>query len=438
MAWISTQRAGRRDSVHTAWLIEFLQLGFVLAAFLYFLLPGDILLAFGWNYLGGGAQFEKIHVATYLVIFIFALLLFADGRFRNAAISICCTELSFAGFGITISGVALYAIAEKHVSIAPFIDTFVAALVITIGFICLSGRFLRVFRYLLDVYFIASIAIMFIEYYRKADIFFPNALRYHDFYRASALFEGPLSAASLLALYSLVILISTRISLSLSCAMRLLLSFASFAAILTTGGRTSLVAGVVIGIGYFGISLINQMRRGYFAKAGLIYGGIAVPLVIVGVVILISLGFFDTIAARFQNDIGSAYSRELALDMLSNMSIGDLWFGLSASDVLNLVSIQKELGLIAIEISWVNFILVCGLIFVIPLFIAYLFFLFCFLPKYCGWSVIYLSLFLLITTAASNGIWSKTTVLSTSMAMFISFLRTVDPSEGRIKNRGRV
>ena len=429
MTWISTRPIRRRSSIPVAWFIEFLHLGFILAAFLYFLLPGTLLVSLGWNYLGGGAEFEKIHIATYLVTIIFGLLLFSDARFRNAVISLCCTESSLISFGIVVGAVASYAIVAKHVSIAPFIDTFAAALAITIGFICLSQRYLRIFRALLNVYFVLSIVIVFFEYYSKVNIINPDAyLHYHDFYRASALFEGPLTASSLLALYSLVILITTQISFSLLSGGRLLLSFASFVGILTTGGRTSLVTCAVIAFVYLGLSLINQLRRGYIAKAGLVYAAIAVPLVVIGLIVFLWLGLFDTIAARFNNDIGSAFSRQLAIDMLYNMSIGDLWFGLSANDVLNLVAIQKELGLIAIEISWVNVILVCGLIFTIPFFLTYLLFLFRFLPKYCGLSVMYPSLFLLITTAASNGIWSKTTILSTSMAMLVSFMRRVDVS----------
>lgn len=427
MTWISAQPLGRRGSVSVAWFIELLQLSFVLSVLLYFLLPGNLLVVLGWAYLGGGAEYQKIHIATYFLILVFGLQFSVDTRFRNTVVSLCFTDFGLLGFGVAVFGVASYAIIAKNMSVAPFVDTFVAALIVAIGCICLSDRHLRNFKYLLNSYFIISIAIMFFEYFTKFNIIYPEAtLRYHDFYRSSALFEGPLSAASLLALYSIIMLVSTPISMSLNCAMRLLLAFASFAAILTTGGRTSLVVCVAIAIGYIGISFINQFRRGYFTKVGLIYFAIALPLTVIGLVVFLSLGLFDTIAARFQDDIGSAYSRQLALDLVFNMSIGDLWFGLSPGDVLNLVAVQQELGLIAIEISWVNFILVCGLIFTIPLFLTYLLFLFRFLPKYCGSYVIYASLFLLITTAASNGIWSKTTILSTSVGMFFSFMGRVD------------
>ena len=83
----------------------------------------------------------------------------------------------------------------------------------------------------------------------------------------------------------------------------------------------------------------------------------------------------------------------------------------------------RDLNLVAIEISWANFILSCGLVFTIPLFVAYLIFLFSFIPYYSSRWAILPSLFILIVTAASNGIWAKTTILSTSIAIILAFLR---------------
>jgi hypothetical protein len=184
---------------------------------------------------------------------------------------------------------------------------------------------------------------------------------------------------------------------------------------------------IFLGAGYLLVSAANQIRRGSINKAALLYFAIAMPLAAITFAIFLSSGLLDTILARFEYDFGSAFSRQVALDLLSNMSEADLWFGLSANDVASLVIWQGELGLIAIEISWVNFILVCGLVFTIPLFITYVLFLFRFLPKYCGLWVCFPSLHLLVVTSASNGIWAKTTILSTSLVIIISFMRRDDP-----------
>ena len=83
-----------------------------------------------------------------------------------------------------------------------------------------------------------------------------------------------------------------------------------------------------------------------------------------------------------------------------------------------------ELNITAIEISWANFVLACGLVFTVPLFATYLLFLVRFLPRYCAAPAILPSVLLLIVTAANNGIWAKTTVLTTSFAIILAFFRT--------------
>ena len=87
------------------------------------------------------------------------------------------------------------------------------------------------------------------------------------------------------------------------------------------------------------------------------------------------------------------------------------------------MGLQLSFGLIAIEISWINFILVGGLITAIPLFMTFISFLFRSMRLYCNPEIYFVSLLVLVATAASNGIWSKTTALTTSLAVAISFLR---------------
>ena len=112
---------------------------------------------------------------------------------------------------------------------------------------------------------------------------------------------------------------------------------------------------------------------------------------------------------RFQYDNGSALSRDYALQILEQSSASALWFGLPLAE---LAAIQQSYGLTAIEISWVNFIMVDGLIATIPLFITYCFFLFRSTRLYCDFGIYFVSLLILVSTSANNGIWSKTTVLT--------------------------
>ena len=108
----------------------------------------------------------------------------------------------------------------------------------------------------------------------------------------------------------------------------------------------------------------------------------------------------------------------------------------SQSDLDLLLQVQAELKLVAIEISWVNFILTCGLVFTLPLFVSYSLFLLRFLPRYCAAPAILPCGFLLVVTAASNSIFAKTTVLTTSFVIILAFFRKSSLSRTVVSTAG--
>ena len=101
--------------------------------------------------------------------------------------------------------------------------------------------------------------------------------------------------------------------------------------------------------------------------------------------------------------VARSRDRSLSTSRL-NMPSNDVWLGLPASDIGALVRRQSQMHLVAIEISWINFLLTCGWILTVPLFVSFALFLFRFIPRYCGAAALLPSIFLLIVTAASNGI----------------------------------
>ena len=121
-------------------------------------------------------------------------------------------------------------------SIAPFVDTFFAALLVTIGWICLPPKNLRFLRYLLDIYFVTNIAILFLEYGTKSRVIAP-------------VYDGPHSGQShfskirfrqqiCLACIAIAnFVVSMPIKFTRECLIRLTLGFVSLLAIFTTGGR---------------------------------------------------------------------------------------------------------------------------------------------------------------------------------------------------------
>ena len=243
------------------------------------------------------------------------------------------------------------------------------------------------------------------------------------FGRLSALFGHPLNAAMLFGIYSIANVVSTPIRFSPACYARLSLSILSYLAIFPTGGRASMVATTIIFLLYISYSTIASVSRGYLNPAAVFYVGfVGITLALFGVV-LWSAGFFDPMLDRFDNDYGSALSRDYALEILQSASNSTLWFGFSSSE---LDSLRLSLGLIAIEIAWVNFILVGGLITAIPLFITFFLFLFRSLRNYCDVGIYFVSLLIFESTFASNSIWSKTSVLTSSLIVGISFLRRSD------------
>lgn len=421
VAETSITAPGRRPDQLARWLRY--SMAFVTVLFLW--MPPSVFELIGWGYLGGGAEFEKIHLATYLLLAVTSALFALDPHFRRNVLYLCLTDWRLIFFALAVAATAAYAILFKQLSIAPFVDTFFATLVVVAVWICLPYDNLRQLRTLLDIFFIINIAALLFEYGTRSLVIANLAPSTYEFgqFRAQAFFEGPLAAATVLGVYCIVSLVSTPIRLSLSCAFRVSIALAAFAAIFTTGGRTAMVAtALVLGL-YFVMSFVSQLASARFNKAAMVYAVVGLPLFAGCVFVLLSLGLFDTMLSRFEHDIGSAGTRQLALDLISELPAGDLWFGMSRDDLAGLVQRQADLNLVAIEISWANFILSCGLVFTIPLFVAYLIFLFSFIPYYSSRWAILPSLFILIVTAASNGIWAKTTILSTSIAIILAFLR---------------
>ena len=396
----------------------------LIGTFLFFLVSPYVFYLVGWRYLGGGTILENIHIGSYVLVVAFSLLMVHDIRFRQHVVGLSLHP-SFAPFLLSVAALAVYAIIVKKVSIAPFVDTFFATFIAVYAWTYLPPADLLRLRRYIDVYFAVSVAMLFIEYAMSSRIIPPTAALPYEpgQFRSAALFEGPLSAATELGIYVLVTLFATPMRLTPACIVRLGMASLSYIAIFTTGGRTSLGTCLLCGGLFVLFSGIRQLIAGRVNRAGLIYMFAGVPISAIALVLLWQLGVFDTVIARFQNDIGSAYSRQVALELAFNLTPKEQWFGMEAKDVAGLTLRQRSLGLIAIEISWVNFVMVCGLIFTIPMFIGFLLFLFRFIPRVCAGPTYFVSLFLLINVSASNGIWSKTSVLTISLAIMLAFLR---------------
>ena len=395
---------------------------------LYFMLPGSLLPSLGWHYFGGGAEFQKIHPATYLLVAVFSLVLVVDGVFRRRCIVQLMTDYAFVAFGIAALATSLFAIVARGASAANLIETFALALIVRVSIVALPRKSMIWFRRFVDVLFLVGVVTVLGEFALRRTLIFENVAFYDAAtggivvteFRAAGIFGHPLAAAGFFGLYAILNLVSTPMRLSVRCASRLLLSALAFLAILPTGGRSALLVGGLIIVAFVASSAIRGLARGYFSKAGLVWLVLFLTCLVLMLPVLYELDVFDVMLARFARDDGSTLSREYAVQMLLNSRMEDLWFGMSLPDVMDL---QRQFGLVAIENAWINFALICGLVFTVPLMVTYLLFLFRSNPLYCTSGIYYVALFQIILSNATNDLWAKNTGFATGLAVVFSFLR---------------
>lgn len=407
-----------------------------LSAFLYLVLSTHVLLLVGWHYVGGGSALQKLHPATYLLGAGLPVALLIDFQFRRRLIGQIAVDPPVVTFILAVVATAVYTTMLGGASVAPFVDTFGGAIMTVVVLTCIPKRPLIFLRLLVDIFFIVNIILIFWEFLVHKDFLSQYLLNFirtpeeyvvlgpqraeSSFGRMSALFGHPLTAALLFGIYTIATLVSTRLSFSPRSISRLCIVVFSYLAIFPTGSRASMVATTIVIMLYVAQSTMGTVIRGYINAAGLTLSVlVGIAAIFLGI-ILWNAGFFDQILERFQFDYGSASTRSRALEILQQASTSQLWFGMPQDDLVN---IQLGLGMIAIEVSWINFILIGGLITTIPLFVTFCLFIFRSLRKYCAFEIYFVSLLIFESTLASNSIWSKTTAFTSCLIIAICFLR---------------
>jgi hypothetical protein len=433
-AWVADYNTARTlrsaSEAREGWMLYAVFM-FVIALFL--LLPGSLLVSAGWRYFGGGPGFEKIHPATYLLVAVFFWALIVNPSFRWRCIAY--SDSVFIAFALAVFLTVMFAIVASGASASNFIDTFVVALIIRTAIVAVPRRPVVQFRSFIDIYCIVTIVIVFAEYMLNRNlipqtlsnapttlisIYDTSTATTNTVFRSTGLFDHPLAAAGFLSLYAILNLVATPVRLSAACAGRLLLAALSFLAIFPTGGRAALVVSALVMFLFIAWSALRSLAKGSFNKEGLVFFVICLAVVVLMLPIMQQLGLFEVMLRRFEQDSGSAASRAYALQVLLNMRFEDLWFGMSPQDALNL---QNDYGMVAIENTWINFILSCGLILTMSLLFTYVLYLFVSNPRYCTSGIYYIAIFQLILSNSSNGLWSKNTIFGVFIAVIFSFLR---------------
>jgi hypothetical protein len=440
----SVEAFSKPEPRYSTILVPLLPYALVVAVMPYLFFSTQTLLVLRWHYVGGGSAVEKIHPGTYLLVLTLAASVVLYPEFRRLFVRRISTDLSIGLFFGAVIFTAAYTVSFGDASVAPFIDTFVAAILTTVVLTCIPTPPLIFLRRVVDLFFALNIVLIFAETALHTDFIAPymagvvrtpeemavlgGQMQGGFFGRLSALFGHPLNAAMLFGIYSIASLVSIPMRFSTAALFRLALSILSYLAIFPTESRSSMVVTTVILAFYLVCFSVGAIARGRISPFGLSFALCLTLGAVVFALILVGAGYFDKMLLRFQYDDGSALSRDYALNILQSITTSALWFGLSQSE---LNTLQQSFGLIAIEISWINFILVGGLITTVPLFVTFCLFLFRSLPRYCYSGIALVSLLILQSTFASNSIWSKTTIVTSSLIVGLAILRRIEPRQQR-------
>lgn len=397
----------------------------VLAVLSFIYISPSTLILGGWRYAGGGTEFEKVHPGTYILILAFPVCFLLDQQFSRKIVSQVKGDWGVLAFFVASLATSAYAVLDKHCSATPFLETFGATILVLLAFVGISDGGITLFRRGVDLFMIVNIPIIVAEYFAHRN-FIPvyeyvvgsNAAQYYsELGRPAALFGHPLLAAGFLCIYSLAILLEQFATPRFN-VWRLLLAMISFLAAALTGGRTAMSTTIIILLMLPAFSIGKMIFLGSTKSAEVRSLSIMAFAALLTVPIAAQLGLFDLLLGRVQNDNGSSLARYYAIRILMDAPIAQIWTGAGADSLLVQ---QQTYGLIAIEISWINFILVCGLVFTIPLFLAYLAFLFYSLPRYSR-SAYAISIYFLILHASSIGLWAKSTSFAASIAIALAYL----------------
>jgi hypothetical protein len=301
----------------------------MLITIMMFRLSGGMLWDLGISYEGiTGSPVSKIHPATYLTFFTFALLMVAR---RNPASFLALLVTRYPGallFLISSVILGLYIVVDGRRGIAPIFDTYICAALLSIIASELDARDLRRVEKIIHVLFVIN-AVMGIVEHLIDHRFFPFRYEGELFewdHRSTALMGHPLENASITGTYVAILLAGGGPSLPpLLRAGTLVLQLV---AMVCFGGRSALVlvfATIAVVSVKYAWSLLRGRRVWLPALAA---AAVAAPLLALAAGAIAAQGFFDLVLNRFvSSDGGSAASRLEMLELFDDLSWSDLLIG---------------------------------------------------------------------------------------------------------------
>ena len=396
-----------------------------------FVLSGDVLSLFGYNFALAGASFlYKLHPSFYLIILAFCSLFF----YKGGASLFFETMLKKRNFFLLLA--CVFCMAYKALILkqpaTPFIITWLYAVLVLCFFECFSTQQKRhIYNVLLVV--ITFNALMGVAEYVNGAKFVPASyfsmeegglidVSEWGFQRAGALYGHPL-IATLISATVVAGFYGKSLSVALTkperiCFWASVLSFPAF------GGRTSIAVCFLIASFIAAVKLYRAFAGQHISHKKMIVfliGLFAAPLVLS---FMFELGLFDSVIDRLQDDNGSAGTRLSAFYILFDTP----YFEIFAGDYNKQLFVRQLLfgTKYGIEIFWLAILLQFGAI--VSAFMIYILFiihkyLYDYIAKYTIWS----SLVFLLGISSGTGLASKTLMLAHFLIISLFLLAPNQP-----------
>ena len=410
---------GRRSALSIEALIIALTTAAVLALGT---VSGELLNLFKIHYISaGGNFFEKIHPATYLAFLALLLLLLRHGDPIGEIDGIVSDAKLLLVFLFACALLLFQCVALQR-PVTSVVDTFLLPAMLAMILWNFDPRERRAPTLALHLVIWTNIAIAFYEYFGKHRLI-PITLGKAEVlgdWRSTALLGHPLSAAGIVAMYIMALLL--RPKTGAARIWQLPAAAVAMCSLLAFGARTALVSVLVVLAGIVAVSIARLIRGERFALGSIILATSGVIVAAAMVSTLLGTGVFDRMFDRFSADNGSAYARIATLHLLSHLDWNDFLFGVSQ---VRATALQSMLGLdYGIENFWIACVVQYGGIQTV-LITTGVGCLFAEILKRSAPGTWVAVLFLLVIAASSVSFSSKNIVLATHVAIILLLLPRV-------------
>jgi hypothetical protein len=329
---------------------------------LLFTISSGLLWNLGINY-GGltGAIASKIHPATYLATFTFALLILARRNPASFFVGLITRHSGTLAFLLAALLLGAYILLDGRKGIATIVDTYLLAVMVALVAAALDSRDLTRAEKLIHVLLACNASLALIEYlmdYRLFPFRF-DGLAFEWDKRSNALLGHPLENAQATGIYIMILLAGG--GPAMPKLLRPAAVLLQLAAMIPFGGRTALTVTLALMTLWMIPRVLHVLRGGRLPLPAFAALAVLGPMLVLAAGLFAVGGFFDVMLNRFADDGGSAQSRLAMFDIFGQLSPGDIIMGANPEMI---DAIRRTMGLEwGIENPLVRLLLYQGVIF---------------------------------------------------------------------------